>query len=220
MIKVVIIGAGGHAMVVADILLNMKKMGDQLDIVGFLDDDCTKHGQFILGFPVLGTVNGIQNFEHDTCVVAIGNNRTRFEMVQSLKNKGESFFSAIHPCACIGNQVELGQGVMVCAGAVINSGSSIGNHVILNTGCTVDHHNQIGDFVHVAPGVHSGGDVSVGEGTLLGIGSTILPGNYVGVWSVIGGGSVVTKPVDANTIACGYPARAIKKVTHHEATVS
>ena len=49
------------------------------------------------------------------------------------------------------------------------TGSRIGLGAILNIGCTVDHHAQIGDYTHIARGVHRGGEVSIGGHTLVGI---------------------------------------------------
>ena len=95
---------------------------------------------------------------------------------------------------------------MICAGAVINPGTEIGTNVILNTGCTVDHHNQIGDHVHIAPGVNTGGDVTIGEGTLLGIGSTVMPGRVVESWCTVGAGACVTKTVPQGATVVGVPA--------------
>ena len=86
---------------------------------------------------------------------------------------------------------------MICAGVVVNTGSVIGTHVILNTGCTVDHHNSIGSCAHVAPGTHMGGEVVIEEGALVGIGAIVAPRTTIGAWAIVGAGAVVTKPVPA-----------------------
>jgi acetyltransferase-like isoleucine patch superfamily enzyme len=88
---------------------------------------------------------------------------------------------------------------------------AIGDNVILNTGCTVDHHNRIGNHARIAPGVHLSGDVTIGEGTLVGIGATMIPQRTVGAWSVIGAGSVVTRDIPAYATAVGMPARVIRR---------
>src|SRR5437868_1409037 len=62
-------------------------------------------------------------------------------------------------------------------------------------GATVDHHSHLGDHVHLAPGVHMGGAVTVDEGALVGVGASVLPAGHVGAWSVVGGGACVTEPV-------------------------
>jgi acetyltransferase-like isoleucine patch superfamily enzyme len=94
---------------------------------------------------------------------------------------------------------------------VVNTGTVIEDNVILNTGCTVDHHNYIGSHAHLAPGAHLGGDVRIGEGALVGIGTTVIPGRRIGDWAVVGAGSVVTRDIPPYTTAVGIPARVIKR---------
>ena len=101
---------------------------------------------------------------------------------------------------------------MICAGVVVNPGSAIGANVILNTGCTVDHHNRIEDHAHIAPGVHMGGDVHIGEGALVGIGATVMPQRRVGAWSVVGAGALVHADIPDHVIAVGSPARVIHRL--------
>jgi sugar O-acyltransferase (sialic acid O-acetyltransferase NeuD family) len=210
-VKVLIIGAGGHGQVVADILLARLKAGHlELEPIGFLDDDLALHGRSFLGLPALGNVPQISSFAHDAVVVAIGDNRTRQKISQRLQSQGEQLVTAVHPSAVVGSDVEIGEGTMVCAGVVVNPGTHLGQGVILNTGCTVDHHNQIGDYVHVAPGAHLGGDVRVGEGALVGIGASLIPGRTIGAWSVLGAGSVVIEDIPAHVTAAGVPARVIR----------
>lgn len=211
MTRVIILGAGGHAQVVADVLLRARQAGANYEPIGFLDDDPRLTGTMILGLPVLGTIAQLTEFSHDAILVAIGDNEIRARIFEIARACGERAITAVHPAAVLASDVCLGEGVVICAGVVINTGTVIGNNVILNTGCTVDHHNRIGDHAHIAPGVHLGGNVTVGEGTLVGIGAIVLPGCTIGAWSVIGAGSVVTKNIPAYVTAVGVPARVIHR---------
>lgn len=205
--RVVVIGAGGHGQVVADILQRMADAGAPVTPIGFLDDNLALAGKTILGLPVLGRVADLAGIEHDAVIVALGHNRTRLTLARRLESAGERFVIARHPAAVIAPSVEMVPGTVVCAGVVVNPGSRIGAHVILNTGSTVDHHNRIGDGVHIAPGVHLGGDVTIGEGSLVGIGATVMSQRSVGAWAVVAAGALVSKNVpDAVTVA-GSPAR-------------
>ena len=210
--RVLILGAGGHAQVVADILFQMQKAGMSVKPIGYLDDNPDLIGQVLLGIPVLGKMDDLAAIDHDAIIVAIGDNRTRHDFFVTLSAQGEKFIIAQHPSAIIAPDVTIGLGSMICAGAIINPGSSIGFNVILNTGSTIDHHNKIGDHAHIAPGVHLGGDVRIGEGTLVGIGTTIIPQHSVGEWSIIGAGSIVTKNIPDKIVATGVPARVIRKL--------
>ena len=205
--RVLVLGAGGHGQVVADILLRMADAGADVTVAGYLDDNAGLTGHCPLGLPVLGRLADRTSVPHEAVVVAVGDNLQRHRIVEELSREGEVFARALHPRAVIAPDVSVGPGTMVCGGVVVNPGSVIGAHAILNTGCTIDHHNRIGDFAHIAPGAHLGGDVQIGIGALVGIGSSVLPRRSAGDWAIIGAGSVVTKDVAPGETAVGVPAR-------------
>ncbi len=210
--KIMIIGAGGHGQVVADILLAMQQDGSEVNPIGFLDDDSTLKGQYLLDLPVLGGLADLPNIDHDAVIIGIGGNSTRRNLFEKLRSQGEIFVTALHPRAVIARKVSIGEGSVICAGVVVNTGTEIGVNIILNTGCTVDHHNQIGDHAHIAPGVHLGGDVQIGQGTLVGIGATVMPQRSVGSWSVVGAASMVRHRLPDHVKAAGVPARVFGQI--------
>jgi acetyltransferase-like isoleucine patch superfamily enzyme len=97
--------------------------------------------------------------------------------------------------------------VVICAGAVVNPASRLGEGAIINTLASVDHHNSIGDFAHVAPGAHLGGAAWIGEDALIGIGATVAPQRRVGARATVGAGAVVVHDVPEDAVAVGVPAR-------------
>lgn len=210
--RIVILGAGGHAQVVADILMRARAVGNAVDPVGYLDDNPMSQGRTLLGLPVLGPIDGLSAVAHDAVIIAIGSNFIRRKLFDQLSAQGEELAKAIHPAAVIASHSDIGPGTMICAGAIVNPGSIIGANVILNTGCTVDHHNRIDHHVHIGPGSHLGGDVEIGEGTLVGIGATIMPQRRIGSWSVVGAGALVHSNLPSKTVAVGVPARIIKRL--------
>lgn len=211
--KILIIGAGGHGQVVADILRASVKAGAGLEIAGYLDDDRAAHGALLAGARVLGPIDALAATPHDAVVVAIGDNKTRAAVYARLGAAGERFASAIHPSAVISEDAALGNGVMICAGVIVNTGTRIGNNVILNTACTVDHHTVIGDHAHIAPGVHMGGEVRIGDRALVGIGAVVMPRKRIGAGSTVGAGSVVTRDVEPDLTVVGVPAAPVKTVS-------
>lgn len=200
--KLIIIGAGGHGKVIADIAL---KAGVYREIA-FLDDD--KETKECLGFPVLGMcLNAMNYVDEADFFVAIGNVKARKSILEQLKKNGATITTLIHPAAVIGSQVEIGEGTVVMAGTVINSNSIIGRGCIINTGSSVDHDCYIGDYVHVSVGAHVCGNVKIGEATWIGAGATVVNNIAVCCNCVIGAGAVVIKNIDKKGTYIGLPAK-------------
>ncbi|MEG0758864.1 MAG: acetyltransferase [Raoultibacter sp.] len=200
--KVIIIGASGHARVIADII---KCSGDEVQ--GFLDD---RNPDAFPGLRVLGHIADAVALQADDVwfVLGIGKNATREKIAQELGKL--RYYTAIHPSAIIADDVIIDEGTVVMANAVVNTGSSIGRHCIINTSATVDHDNRIADFVHLSPGVHLSGTVKIGEGTWLGTGAVVSNNvNICGDCTVGAGGVVITRIHEPGTYV-GIPVRKVK----------
>lgn len=209
-VHILVLGAGGHAQVIADCLLRSADLGEAIQVMGYLDDDGRLHGRTLLGVPVLGPTELLATTPHDAVVIAIGNNAMRRHLFVELEAAGERFFVARHPTAIVAPDVTIAPGAMLCAGVVVNPGSQIAANVILNTSSSIDHHNHIGGHVHIAPGVHLGGEVTVAEGALVGIGATVAPRCRIGAWSTVGAGAVVIHDVPDGVTVVGSPARILE----------
>ncbi len=204
--KVVIIGAGGHAKVIADII---EKSGDE--IVGFLDDNKEIGTTIIKEYKVIGDLNNrfamAVTKENLEFIIAIGDNKKREEISHSPNLK---FYTAIHPSAQIGLDVEIKEGTVVMANVCINSSAKIGKHCIINTGAIIEHDNIIEDFVHISPNVALGGTVKIGESTHVGIGSIVKNNITICKNCTIGAGAVVVKNIIEEGTYVGVPARGMK----------
>ena len=115
--------------------------------------------------------------------IAVGNNADRKREAREFTNP--MFATLVHPSATISPSAEIGVGSVVMAGAVIQAAARLGQHCIVNTGATIDHHCELGDYVHIAPGAHLCGRVTVGDGTLVGVGVGIAPMAVIPPWSLI-----------------------------------
>ena len=207
--RLIILGAGGHARVIADAVLSRQARGGGYELLGYLDDDRHLRNQKVLGKPVLGALAELRQFPHDAVIIGIGDNETRARLFQELRNRGEVFATVIHPQAILAHDVKIGRGSVAFAGVIVNTGSAIGENVILNTGCSVDHNCTVGSHAHVCPGTSLGGGVTVGEGAFLGINSTIIHSKQIGPWATIGGGASVIRDIPAHVTAVGVPARVL-----------
>jgi sugar O-acyltransferase (sialic acid O-acetyltransferase NeuD family) len=206
-LPVIIIGGGGHAKVLVDVL---KLQGTKL--LGYTDPSA--RSEPALGLPYLGTDDELRSYPPPgvRLVNGVGSVRpasNRRGVFESLKTKGYRFASVVHPSAVIASDVQLAEGVQVMAGAVIQPGSRIGTNSIVNTGAIVDHDCQIGAHVHVAPGVVLSGEVRLGEETHIGTGAAIIQGIAVGDRSLVGAGAVVVRDVPSDVTVRGVPARII-----------
>lgn len=202
---VVIIGAGGHAKVIIELL-----RGSGVTIAGLTDADSTPRN--VLGVPVLGDdgllpillSQGIRN-----AFVALGDNRLRLDIGVGLQALGFHLVNAISPRATISPSARLGCGIAIMAGAVINAEAKIGDLVIINTGAGIDHETVLGAACHIGPGVAIAGGVRIGSSALLGIGSSVAPGRTVGEGAIIGAGACVIHDVNPYVTAVGVPAIAM-----------
>lgn len=200
--SVIIIGASGHGKVIADIVI---KSGDK--VVGFLDDNIEK-GTLVSGIEVLGSVPDYAKWKDCSFVIGIGNPYTREKIHDRML---VNWYTAIHPTAVISSlDVEIGDGTVVMANAVINSNAKIGKHCIINTASVVEHDNVLGDYVHLSPNVALAGNVKIGKNTHIGIGSQVIQGITVASDVTIGAGATVVRNIDEKGTYVGIPTKKIK----------
>ncbi|MCL9662789.1 acetyltransferase [Paenibacillus hunanensis] len=205
-----IYGAGGHAKVVADIIY---ANGDY--VIGVVDDSF--RGDTWRGIPFYGHWDNVAKvvLEHPDAqwIIAIGNNQVRKTIVEKMNAFSVKWGKVLHPSTIISPSVQLGEGSVCMPGVIINADSIIGKHVILNTATTVDHDNKILDYVHLSPGVHTAGSVTINELSHIGIGTNIIPGITIGKQVIIGASACVVKDIPNDSLALGCPAKVIDNLS-------
>ena len=206
----VIIGAGGHARELAQLISDINAKSLQYELVGFLDDG-VPIGKVIAGRPVMGSTRDAHSMATNTLfALGVGAPATKLKLGSRLLDAGMEPVTLIHPSATIGRNVQIGSGSIVSAGCILTCDVAIGSFVTINVACTVSHDSIIESYATLAPGVHVTGSVTVGEGCDLGAGLATVQGVEIGEWSIIGSGAVITKDLPANITAVGVPARIIK----------
>jgi sugar O-acyltransferase (sialic acid O-acetyltransferase NeuD family) len=210
--KILLIGASEHAKVVMDII---EKEGKH-EILGLIDT-YKPAGEDIFGYKILGAEDVLVDlFKRRKVIggiITIGDNWTRHKMAEKIKSLAPEFpfVSAIHPSAILARGVTIGAGTVVMAGVIVNSDNRIGAHCILNTKSSLDHDCELGDFSSLAPGVTTGGKVSIGAFSAISLGANIIHGVKVGEQTILGAGAVVLEDIPSYSVAYGIPAKVVRK---------
>lgn len=203
----IIVGASGFGKEVAWLA---KRLG--INIFGFLDDNESLTGELFYGYPVLGVIDDWANYPNVDFALAIASPRIRKLIVDKMLLAGEpKFQTLIDPSVEADiDETEIGKGSIICAGSICTANVKIGNFSIINKQCSIGHDVIINNFCTVAPKVMLGGHVHLYDGVEVGASSSIRQELTVEKGANIGMGSIVVKPVEANTLYLGAPAKKIK----------
>lgn len=207
MSRVAVIGAGGHAKVIIDLL----RCGGH-EVVACLD--AGRVGQVVNGVPVLGDERDelprLMEQGVDAAFVALGDNRLRQKVAASVAALGLHMVAAIGRSAVVSPSARIGRGCAIMEGAVVNADARIGEFAIINTNASIDHDCVVGPYSHVAPGSALAGGVEVGAAVFMGAGTRAIPGVKIMDGAVVGAGTVVVRDIASPGTWVGVPARQIK----------
>ena len=196
---VIVVGAGGHARVVWDILIQSK----DVHVIGFTDPAYRAGTSISWGssqVPILGDDSVISAAVAKDggikVVLGLGAEALdiRKRLIDDLDRGGIASVCAVHPRAVVAVSASLGPGTVVMAGAVVNPFARTGRHCVLNTGATVDHDCVLGDNIFVQPGAHLGGAVRIGDHSIVGIGASVMERVSIGTGAIVGGGASIPTP--------------------------
>lgn len=194
----IIHGAGGHGLVVAEAALAAGRR-----LLGFIDDRPSANPP--LGFPLLTLAEA--ETQSAEWIVAVGDNATRFRLLEHHQSARRSLARVIHPHASVSGSATLEPGVFVGPRAVVHSEAVVRFGAVVNSAAVVEHHVTLGPCSHVAPNATLGGAAQAGARTLVGLGASVLPGIKLGDDACVGAGAVVTRDVLHRTTVRGIPAK-------------
>ncbi|MEI7605830.1 MAG: NeuD/PglB/VioB family sugar acetyltransferase [Rhodospirillaceae bacterium] len=206
---VVLLGAGGHARVIAAAL---RASGHDIAAVAAPEAADT-----------LARTLGVRAMADDEAVFALDPGRVelvvavgmlspsplRRRLFDRFRAAGFRFARVVHPRAIVDEDVVLGEGSVVMAGAIVQTGCRIGDNAIINSGGVVDHDCLIGAHAHLATGCVLAGGVQVGEGALIGAGATVIQSLSIGAAALVAAGAVVTRDIASGERVGGVPARPL-----------
>lgn len=202
--NVILIGYSGHAAVAADIFMLMN-----YNIVGYIDKNINNVNPYKLEF--LGNDDTFEYRNHlgTKLFISIGDNTLRKHVAEKYSALGFYFANAIHPTAVVSSEIILATNILIGAMSIIQSGSVIEEGVICNTRSTIEHDCTIKKYAHIAPSTTLCGNVTVGEGSLIGAGAIAVPNLIIGNNVTVGAGSVIIHNIEDNKKVAGNPSREI-----------
>lgn len=195
--SVLVLGSGGHAAVVVDMLRQLN-----YDIVGLVAQDQPVALPVFDGLIWYSSDNDVLSFDKDTILLinAIGSlpgQNTRFKIYDKFKELGYHFATLVSPSAIVSDYALLFEGVQVMPGAIVNVNARIGENSIINSGAIVEHDCVIGCHNHIAPGAVLSGGVVTNEYVHIGTGAKVVQSIHIGEHTIIGAGATVNKHLDS-----------------------
>jgi len=210
--KIIIIGAGGHAAELRDYIGHMQKLGTEIQVEGFLDDDANAYTTYGYAEPFLGSITDHLIRTDVDYLMGIANIKYRRPIIERFEAAGANFRGLIHPTVLLSPSATLGKGVIISHNASVGPKVIIGDHNIINSRCTIGHDTILGKYNFVSPQVAFSGHTTVGDENMIGVNSCTIPGLVIGNNNVIAAGTVLYKNVgDGQTLINRFNERIIQK---------
>ena len=213
--KIVIFGSSGHARVVLSELLKLK----DYKVLGFIDNTF-KTGRVIdqlknKKYKILGDIKYLKKIYNKNIygIIGVGSNFLRKKIAYETNKiiKNFKWCSVISKNSIISGDVKIDVGSLIISGSIINTGTKIGKHCIINTSSSIDHDNIFKDFSSTGPRTTTGGKVKVGLCSHIGIAATVKNNVTIQNHTIVGAKSLVLKNCEKNSIYFGSPAIKIRK---------
>jgi acetyltransferase EpsM len=210
---VIVIGGGEHARVVIEAAQSRPQTWK---VIGFVDQSPCPETTRRLGAKWLGTDEECGRYlVENEIVLGIGGVeawKLRRALAQRYDKAKARWATIVHADACVSPTARLGAGVLVLAGAKVNTGAVLEDHSLINTGAIVEHDVLLGAFSQVAPGSVIGGGATIGEDCYLSLGCIIRDHIRVAGGVTVGMGAAVVNDIEEPGVIVGVPARPLAMV--------
>lgn len=188
----ILLGAGGHAKVLLSILVKQRA-----EITGVCALQAPQSARFA-SIPYLGDDSAVSHYPPEQTLLvngvgALPGNKVRNDIFTRFKALGYRFASVISSDATVEQHCELGEGVQIMPGVIINADAKIADNVIINTGAIVEHDCVLERHTIVSPGAILCGSVNCGENSYIGAGATVIQGLTLGCNTTVAAGSTVVR---------------------------
>lgn len=209
---IVVLGAGGSAGAIAELIDSLNDIKPQWRLRGFLDDDPAKGGTTLFGAPVLGRIDDVASIDDTAFVIGVASYQRPFDRAEMAARMGlrpERFATLIHPLASVSPNASIGAGVLIFPYAVVCDGATVGDHSYISSFCFVGHDAVVGSAATMAPRSSLLGGSRLGCSAYAGSHSALKEGLSVGEGAVLGMGAIVIHDVAPGAIVAGNPARSL-----------
>lgn len=203
--RLVILGAGGHAVELWEIVHSSGALAGTHHLVGFISPDGPA---LLLDQTVTGDDSMLRSEAIDV-LIGVNNPADRARLDHQVTQWGCGSVVAVHDAATVGAYVEMAPGVAIHAGARVGSRTTLGRHSYVAPNAVVGHDCVVGAYCSLLPGSMVSGAVTIGDRVQIGAGAIVLQGRRIDAGATVGAGAVVTHNVEAGNTVVGVPARAM-----------
>jgi len=202
--KYVVIGTGGHADSIVDLLTTS---GHKIDFFIGFDKSLKTHKNL----PVIN-INEVKDLDYNL-ILGIGDYKIRNEILSKLpiEEKNLQFPPIVHAKSFISNEAIIDDGTIIFANTYIGPNVKIGKFCLINTGTIIEHGCTIGDLNVFGPQVTLAGSTITGSKCYFGMGALVSDNISIGSESIIAANSFVNVSIPSNSFVTGTPARVRKK---------
>ena len=199
MIRLLLIGGGGHCRSCIDVI----RLTDQYEIVGIIDVK-DKVGQQLDGVNIIGTDDDLTKFlpEIDEVLITVGKlgrSEKRKRLYSHAQRLGGKFATVISPRSHVSSTANVSPGSIIMHDVCIDPGVKVAENCIINTKALLVHDSMVGAHTHVSTRATINGVVEVGSNVFIGSHAVIFNHCHIGDNAVVGGGLIVKTDVLANT---------------------
>lgn len=206
--NIYILGAGGMA---REVKAYYDDLGRGDSVKGFVEQNSHRSGVEHKG-KVIFDADDLQDPANLELIAGIGS-PLRKKWIEELEKQGYQFDTLVHTDSYVGEDVSIGQGSIVCPGAILTTDIKIGKHCIINVNASISHDCSLGNFVSVSPGASIGGGVEIGDESWIGIGATVIQKIKIGKRVFIAAGAVIVDDIPDDSLVVGVPGRVVRKLT-------
>jgi len=196
--NVVIAGTGFPEVIQIISDINSSKVKDDINLLGFIDDNLNNSDKKIENYNVLGGFDWLKNNKNTFVFNSIARTTSvRLQAKERLDHFKAKYISLIHPNVNPSFS-KVGKGVFIGKNVYLGINTEIGDGCIIQENCSIGHDVKIDKNCFIAPGCNILGKVNISENCYIGSGSVIHPDTKIGHNVTLGMNVALTNDAEPN----------------------